>query len=518
MTIFRQNLQIPNDGSVLSNQSLSDLINRKVTLRPNETIYVQKSIFECLNFLIKNNKIRLATEFNEGKVYRAGGLKSGNEGDGFMPISKNKTSGCGDIYNETEAIWFGKKPLKEYLNFPQGEPYGLITCRQLKNVDSVDNKINAFINLSTKEIPPCSNLKGETAYFLSRSIQEHFNKCMVIPMLRIYCTSVINNYPNTDLTYDEIMNQQDIIILDLKVNGYQCDPNYGPNPTLREVLEAWNYQTRRRLSIYSPDRLQIDVFFYIIDIMNEIIEAYGNSNSITNYTEHIPNLTGVKILGWTCEDTPRTGDCITFHGETAISMKYLKKPARYGIFEPLNLNGLCKPRFYRKTLFGGVVEVPYNDPDMRGHLVRYIGGKKEIDIKNNDFMLLNSGPEKIKLRGMNDIDVNMPKENNLPKIGAHYVGMSKDNKLPELSSRDLEINQIFITSPEEEKLYTKEDKKISDFFSKIIEKEKKKEKEEEEEKEEEYVGGKKYKFNSKKRTMYKSKKSKKSKKRTMTKY
>ena len=184
----------------------------------------------------------------------------------------------------------------------------------------------------------------------------------------------------------------------------------------------------------------------------------------------MPTLRGVKILGWTCEDTPRSHNCNTFHGERAISMNYLKKPVRWGIFE--QLSELCKPRFYKKGMSAGVDEVNKNDPDMRGHLERYpiIGGKKEIDIKNNDFMLLNSGPEKIKLRGMNDTDVNMPKDNKLRKLSVSVsdVDMSKDNKLPELSSRDLEINQIFVTSPEEEKLYTKEDKKISDFFSKII--------------------------------------------------
>ena len=463
MSLFQKDLVIPEFDI---RQSIRNRFNN---LRPNEISFVQTSIFECLNYLISNNKIILPRNFHDGYVHRAGTVKSGNSIDGFMPVSKAKASGCGDMFWDTEAIWFGKESLPRYIGINQENPYGLLSCRQLKNVDSIDNTINAFINLSTNDISQCSIDKGEKAYLLSRRIQRKFNKCIVIPMVRTYSTGVINNYSNRDLIYDEIMSDQDNIILDKKVWGYHCDARYvNSNPTLKSVLESWDYNNGFRMSEYQADRLQIDVFFKILDIMNEILKISGKNIINEIYTNFLPNLTGVKILGWTCEDTPRARNCSTFPGEIAIPLKYLTKPARYGIFEKQHES--CKPRFYRKTLFGGLEEVDKNDPDMIRYLARYIGGKKEIDIKNNDFMLLNSGPEKIKLRGMNDTDVNMPKDNKLRKLSVSVsdVDMSKDNKLPELSSRDLEINQIFVTSPEEEKLYTKEDKKISDFFSKII--------------------------------------------------
>ena len=491
--------------------------NRFNNLRPNEISFVQKSIFECLNYLISNNKIKLSRQFNDGYVHRAGTLKSGNSIDGFMPVSKAKASGCGDMFWDTEAIWFGKESLPRYIGINEENPYGLLSCRQLKNIDNIDNTILAFINLSTKRIPLCSSAQEQTAVLLSKSIQEHFNKCMVIPMVRIYSTQA-DGYPNTDLIYEQLITNQGTITLDKKVWGYHCDARYvNSNPTLKSVLESWDYSNGYRLSEYQADRLQIDVFFKILDIMNEILKYYGKNIINNTYTALVPNLTGVKILGWTCEDTPRARDCSTFPGEIAIPLKYLTKPDRYGIFEKQHES--CKPRFYQKDAFGRLKEVYKDDPDMIAHLQPYMlfGGKKEIDIKNKDLMLLNSGPEKIKLTGrMSNIEVDMPKENKLRKLSVSVsdVDMSKENKLPELSANDLEINQIFVTSPEEEKLYTNEDKKISDFFSKIIEKEKEKEKE----KEEEYVGGKKYKLNSKKRYMSKkTKKTKKTKKRSMSK-
>ena len=493
MSLFQANLVIPE-------VDITQSIGNRFNLTPNEISFVQKSIFECLNFLISKNKIKLSRQFNDGYVHRAGTLKSGNSIDGFMPVSKAKASGCGDMFWDTEAIWFGKESLPQYIGINQENPYGLLSCRQLKNIDNIDNTILAFINLSTKQIPPCSSAQQQTAVLLSKSIQEHFNKCMVISMVRTYSTQA-DGYPNTDLTYEQLIANQGTITLDKKVWGYHCDDRYvKSNPTLKSVLESWDYRNGYRRSEYQADRLQIDVFFKILDIMNEILKYYGKNIINNMYTDLLPNLTGVKILGWTCEDTPRARDCSTFPGEIAIPLKYLTKPARYGIFEKQNES--CKPRFYQKDAFGGLEEVDKNDPDMIQYLQSYpmFGGKKEIDIKNKDLMLLNSGPEKIKLRGMSNIDVDMPKENKLRKLSVSVsdIDMSKENKLPELNSRDLEINQIFVTSPEEEKLYTKEDKKISDFFSKIIKKEKEKEKE--------YVGGKKYKFISKK-----SKKSKKSK-------
>ena len=196
MSLFQKDLVIPEFDIP---QSIGNRFNN---LRPNEISFVQKSIFECLNYLISNNKIILPRNFHDGYVHRAGTLKSGNSIDGFMPVSKAKASGCGDMFWDTEAIWFGKESLPRYIGINQENPYGLLSCRQLKNVDSIDNTVNAFINLSTKDIPQCSIDKGEKAYLLSRRIQRKFNKCIVIPMVRTYSTGVINNYSNRDLIYD----------------------------------------------------------------------------------------------------------------------------------------------------------------------------------------------------------------------------------------------------------------------------------------------------------------------------
>jgi hypothetical protein len=507
-----------NAGTVIEEYDISDLIRQKLLLhRQPEISFVQKSIFECLNFLISNNKIKLSRAFNNGYVRRAGQLKSGNSVDGFMPIAKALAGNCGNVYSESEAIWFSKEALTRYLGLNDENPYGLLSCRQLKNIDSRDNSLLAFINLSTKRIPPCSRVNGHEAVLLSKSIQEHFNKCSIHYIVRRYCTQVQGPRFDGPFLYNDIIGEQNNIVIDLNVLGYQCDPKYVGIPgmptrtTLKDVLDSWNYQTGTRLSVYKPDRIQIDAFFVILDIMNEILNISGAPIILDSHKVLYPDLSCIKILGWTCEDTPRERDCSLFPAEIAIAIKYLKKPVRYGIFE--KQSEACKPQFFRKDVFGNIMEINKDDRNMRQYMVGYnIGGKKELNTENSDSLLLNNTKNidlelyNSKIRGYEG----------MPKISDSNLldSTKKNNKLQKLSDIELEINQLFVTSPKEEKLYTSEDKKISDFFSNIIEKEKF-----EIEKEEEYIGGKKYKLISKKRSISKSKKRSisKSKKRSISK-
>jgi len=464
-----------NPGVTIPEIDITSLIRQKLFLiNPSEISFVQTSIFECLNFLILKKKIKLSRVFNNGYVYRSGILKSGNAIDGFMPISKALAGNCDNVYSETEAIWFSKEILPRYMtqSMTLQDPFGLLSCRKLKNIDTQDNSLLAFINLSTQTSPICSR---DNAVLLSKSIQTYFNKCLLHSVVRRY-SSYGHTYPHT-IQYQEIIDNQDSIIIDLNVAGYQCDPKYTSGTTrIRDVLNSWNYQTGERLSIYKPDRIQIDSFFIVLDIMNSILYHYGNGIINDSYKELNPDLTFIKILGWTCEDTPRTRDCSTFPGEIAIAIKYLKKPVRYGIFE--KQSETCKPRFYQKNqYFPDEIEEVTRDNQylLAPYLVGYpIGGKKQMNIKNRDLILLDDTPKK--------------------------------NKLPELSAIELEINQLFVPSLEEEKLYTYEDKKISDFFSNIIEKEKF-----EIEKEEDSIGGKKNRDKSRKKNKSKAKSRKKNK-------
>jgi hypothetical protein len=463
-----------NPGVTIPETNISFLIREKLFLiNPSEISFVQTSIFECLNFLILKKKIKLSSAFNNGYVYRTGILRSGNAIDGFMPISKALAGNCGNVYSETEAIWFSKEILPRYMTQSMNlqDPFGLLSCRKLKNIDTQDNSLLAFINLSTRTSPICSR---NNAVLLSKSIQTYFNKCLLHSVVRRY-SSYGNTYPYT-IQYQDIIDYQDSIIIDLNVEGYQCDPRYTSRTTcIRDVLNSWNYQTGERDSRWKPDRIQIDSFFIVLDIMNSILYHYGNSIINNSYKEEYPHLTFIKILGWTCEDTPRTRDCSTFPGEIAIAIKYLKKPVRYGIFKPQSET--CKPRFYQKNQFfpDEIQEVTRYNQYLAQYLVGYpIGGKKQMNIKNSDLILLDDTPKK--------------------------------NKLPELSAIELEINQLFVPSLEEEKLYTSEDKKISDFFSNIIEKEKF-----EIEKEEDSIGGKKNRDKSRKRNKSKAKSRKRNK-------
>jgi hypothetical protein len=470
-----------------------DIINLLGISNIDEIKYVSTSIFNCLNFLIQNKKIKLSKSFNDGIVNRGGLLKSGNALDGFFPMAKSIVSNCGVEHSPNEAIWFSKNFLNRYMTDGMNvdNPYGLKSCRKLKNIDSNDNSLLVFINLSSTTIHDCSKARGEKSVLLSKNIQTHFNNCILHAIVRSYSTKYTNNnYPN-EIKYTDIIHYKDTIILDLIVAGYQCDPKYNFPCTIHDILISWNYETGARLSVYNPDRIQIDILFRLFELMNNILLINGTSIINESYLELNPKLNFIKILGWTCEDTPRQVDCSLFPGEITIALKYLKKPVRYGIFEPQDES--CKMRIYKliNTQNGSknMEEVSKDDPSIIQYCSRYNGGaKKNTNIIINDF--------------------NEMKE---MKTDLRYKELELEL---ELSPEDLNINQLFVPSSEEEKEYTFEDKKISDFFSKIIEKEKISD-----EKESDYeksTGGTKYKSKKKTKKYTSKKKTKKytSKKKT----
>jgi hypothetical protein len=290
-----------------------------------EVDFIIDSIIDCLDY-IKNNCLIDPSEFNGGQMYRAALLKDLDKKT-LEPLGKAISKNCGSK-DDNEAVWFAKKVLPNYIKGrlenlkPDESNYGIISCKKFKDSyekddgDIVDLK---FINLTdTSQTRKCIN---KDVHPLNTELQTHFNKCLIIPLLRLYSSKYSYDNPDIEpIPFDDILKNDSINklnIIDKQVTGYPCGGD-GNTTTINNIFKAWNYKDGTRDSYFNEDRLQITVLFQIIDIFNKLLEQKN-----------------IKILGWVCDDAPRPSkeNCQVFHGELAIAIKYLQTPYRELIFD-----------------------------------------------------------------------------------------------------------------------------------------------------------------------------------------
>ena len=325
----------------------------------NEVNFITDSMIECLEY-IKNNCLIDPSEFNGGQMYRAALLKDLDKKT-LEPLGKAISKNCGSK-DDNEAIWFAKKVLPNYIkgrleNLKPDEPkHGIISCKKFNNsYEKDDGEIVdlKFINLTHKtQTRKCNKTD---VHPLNTELQTHFNKCLIIPLLRLYSSKY--SYDNPDIEpiplYD-ILNNDSIKkskVIDKQVTGYPCGGD-GNTTTINNIFKAWNYNDGTRDSYFNEDRLQITVLFQIIDIFNKLLE-----------------LENIKILGWVCDDAPRPSkeNCQVFHGELAIAIKYLQTPYRELIFDDSEEE--CSLSVY-KIDGPGLVKVKLEDINRGGGIKR----------------------------------------------------------------------------------------------------------------------------------------------------
>ena len=242
----------------------------------NEVNFITDSMIECLEY-IKNNCLIDPSEFNGGQMYRAALLKDLDKKT-LEPLGKAISKNCGSK-DDNEAVWFAKKVLPDYIkgrleNLKPDEPnYGIISCKKIKDFyEKDDDEIVdlKFINLTdTTQTRKCNN---KDVHPLNTELQTHFNKCLIIPLLRLYSSKysyynqVIEPIPLDNILNDSI---NKLNLIDKQVTGYPCGGD-GNTTTINNIFKAWNYKNGTRDSYVNEDRLQITVLFQIIDIFNKL--------------------------------------------------------------------------------------------------------------------------------------------------------------------------------------------------------------------------------------------------------
>lgn len=103
-------------------------------LTVNELRETEQNILLLTLYLVKNNKFIFPSSKNNGKIYRAGKLNSGDANNEYFPISKSAATNCPSPSSSQEPIWFGLEPLLRYLNLSPAERFGLVTCEQIKDI------------------------------------------------------------------------------------------------------------------------------------------------------------------------------------------------------------------------------------------------------------------------------------------------------------------------------------------------------------------------------------------------
>jgi hypothetical protein len=320
-------------------------------LTRNELIETERSIIMLTKYLLENKKFDFPSTANEGKIYRAGKLNSGDAGNGYFPISKSTASNCPTPGEPQEPIWFSLEPLYRYLSLTPQEPNGIVSCRKIKDIGNDldtgregEKKFNMVINLSTK-------MAVGDGYLLSKSLQTAINRAILIQIVRQYCYAyTLVNYPG-DLTYDYIITNASRINLTDTVRGYNCDTSRYTGGTIETLLQSWNYLDGTRRSTYNQDRIQIQVLFEMFEYVQAIINQLQANifkksfiESVKTAAPEVTYATKFNLIGWVCGNVPRGRDNSIFPGEYALSMKYFAKPIRYQIFDKQREN--CKPRFF----------------------------------------------------------------------------------------------------------------------------------------------------------------------------
>ena len=449
----------------------------------NELIETERSIIMLTKYLLENKKFDFPSSANEGKIYRAGKLNSGDAGNGYFPISKSTASNCPTPGEPQEPIWFSLEPLYRYLNLTPQEPNGIVSCRKIKDIGNDldtgrqgEKKFNMVINLSTK-------MAVGDGYLLSKSLQTAINRAILIQIVRQYCYAyTLVNYPG-DLTYDYIITNASRINLTGTVNGYNCDTSRYTGGTIETLLQSWSYLDGTRRSTYNQDRIQIQVLFeifeYVQAIINQLQANIFKKSFIESVKTAIPEVTYAtkfNLLGWVCGNVPRGRDNSIFPGEYALSMKYFAKPIRYQIFDKQREN--CKPRFF-----------VYNPNNGDGY--QEVAGPPGVPpLAPNPFapnvgFLNPRQPQAPNIFAPRPPAVNPFAANQL--FGANIVlpparwkrggGVEEEeeyfySKEPEIPNNDL-FQVFFASSPEEEEKYTDEPEGVAEIIKKYGEEQEK---------------------------------------------
>jgi hypothetical protein len=292
------------------------------TLINSEVEFIAKAINECLIYIETNNCLIKPSEFNKGEMYR-GGILQDLDQKTLEPLGKAISKNCG-IKDDNEAVWFGteldESYIKDRLDRLKTEPkYGIKMCKKFNDSCEIDGK-NVdlkFINLSDNtSIINCIDDKkvNKPVKRLNKILQTHFNKCLIIILMRRYSTEY--TYDNQLIKHINLLNTNKKII-DKQVTGYPCGGDNSVT-TIDNIFKAWSFENGTRDSYFNEDRLQITVLFQIIDIFNRIYQNKGKN---------------MEILGWVCDDAPTADNkCQIFHGEFAIAIKYIQRPYNNKIF------------------------------------------------------------------------------------------------------------------------------------------------------------------------------------------
>lgn len=309
-------------------------------------------LFLLLDLLLKEQKFVNPADINGGTIYRAGKVKAFNGTPEYFPLSKSVASNCPTPGTTQEPIWFSFQPLLDYLGIKNSDEYGIISCRQIHPIDIINYRVNFVINLSTNVKSRCN----ETSYLLSTDLQTAINKVILVPIIRLYCPEYSKDVWPTDLYYDDILLNKKHVVFRKTVPGYDCDYSryIGSNTTVQDLLNAWNYIDGTRKSFYNPDRIQAQMLFEILELIEITLNKYDNiltdelitviQNKLPN--QYFPRDAKINLLGTVCLDAPGPEpDCKTFPGEWILSIKYFSIPIRHSILHPYTPQ--CHPKFYR---------------------------------------------------------------------------------------------------------------------------------------------------------------------------
>ena len=460
-------------------------------LTVNELRETEQNILLLTLYLVKNNKFIFPSAKNSGKIYRAGKLNSGDATNKYFPISKSAATSCPTPPTLQEPIWFGLEPLLRYLNLSPAERFGLVTCKQIKDIGNDiaqgrqgEKKFNLVVNLSTDNLVMSED--NHPAYLLSKSLQVAINKAILIPIARGYCEAYsIRNYQR-DLTYDYILrNAASFEFRNRTVAGYNCDARY-TGGTIESLLKCWDYNTGMRFSIYNEDRIQIQVMFEVFEWVEQIINFFPdpfNTDFIDRLRRQYSDIrytTKFNLIGWFCKDTPRGRDGSLFPGEFAISIKYFAAPLRYEIFNRQQED--CKPQFYVYDAQRNYRETPgpaqdAPQPRVQQNPFGFIQVAQQHDAfgraiaaqprVQHDRWGLAAAEQEERERLLN------PAYN--PFRGGGFKKLEDDDnkeyyysKKPERQDSDL-FQVFFANNPKEEEKYTDEPKEIAEIIKKYVE-------------------------------------------------
>jgi len=433
----------------------------KDVLTVNELRETEQNILLLTLYLVKNNKFIFPSAKNSGKIYRAGKLNSGDATNEYFPISKSAATSCPTPSTSQEPIWFGLEPHLRYLNLSPAERFGLVTCKQIKNIGNDiaqgrqgEKKFNLVVNLSTDNLVMS---EGNPAYLLSKSLQVAINKAILIPIARGFCEAYSKTNYSRDLTYDYILrNAASFEFRNGTVRGYNCEGRY-TGGTIESLLKCWDYNTGTRFSIYNEDRIQIQVLFEVFEwveqIINSVSEPFNRDfiNWLRPQYSDITYTTKFNLIGWFCKDTPRGRDGSLFPGEFAISIKYFAAPLRYEIFNRQQED--CKPQFYVYDAQRNYRETPGPAQDA-----------PQPRVQQNPF-------------GFGFIQAAQPRvqQHNPFRRGGFKKLEDDDNKeyyyskKPERQDSDDLFQVFFANNPKEEEKYTDEPKEIAEIIKKYVE-------------------------------------------------